>query len=202
MSSNHKNCLAIEDKKVHPDQQYITGLIQGDSAVIHRIFEHFYPQVESYTLNNRGTVEDAKDLFNESLKIVYLQGKDGLQLHSSFIGYFKTICKRRWINELKRRKRFTPEVEDQPEAVSDENLGKSIVEQEKQLLFRKHFQRLPDRCRQMLELSFEGLNYREVSEKIGLNYSFVRRRVNECIQKLMETVKSDPIFRELNNGHE
>lgn len=184
-------------KQVHPDQKYINALVNGESSIIQEIFRLYYQQIEAYVLRNKGTPDDAKDLFNESLKIIYLQGRENLVLNSSFIGYLRTICQRRWINELKRRNRFSPDIEKQQELASEEDVGKNLVEHEKTLLFRRHFNQLPDRCRQILELSFEGLNYREVSEKLDLNYSFVRRRVGECIKNLTAAVKADPVFKEL-----
>ena len=192
------NNLQNEGKKPHPDQKYIIGLVRGDDAIINEIFRQYYPQIEVYVLKNNGNVQDAKDLFNDSLKIIYLQGKKDLILHSSFIGFLKTICKRRWINELKRQKRFTPDVMDQQEPVSEEDFGKDLAEQEKTLLFRKHFKQLPNRCRQILKFSFEEMNYREIAEKLNLNYSFVRRRAGQCIKTLTAAVKADPIFKELN----
>jgi len=189
--------LSKEARQVHPDQKYIAGLVGGDAAVIDEIFRLYYGQIEAYVLKNKGTGDDAKDLFNESLKIIYLQGRENLALNSSFIGYLRTICQRRWINELKRRQRFAPDIEKQPEQETDENLSEALVNQERTLLFRKHFGRLPERCRQILELSFEDFNHREVAEKLGLNYNFVRRRIGECIQQLISTVKEDPIYGEL-----
>lgn len=186
-----------EAKRVHTDQRYITGLVEGDSEVISEIYRLFYHQIEGYVKKNKGTREDAKDLFNESLKIIYLQGRDKLELRSSFGGYLRTICQRRWINHLKRSQRFEPDIEKQAEPQDVGNVIDSLLDQERQILFRKHFNMLPERCRQILEFSFEGLNYREAAEKLKLNYSFVRRRGGECTQQLIESVRKDPVFKEL-----
>lgn len=186
-----------EVKQAHPDQKYINGLVAGDEAVIKEIYQLYYRPLERYVLKNKGTIADAQDLFNDSLKIIYLQGRDDLKLHRSFGGYLRTIYQRRWINQLKRRRKFAPDIEDQAEPPSDDNLLADLVDHERTLLFRKHFGRLPERCRQILELSFEGFNYREAAEKLSLNYSFVRRRAGECIQQLMHSIRKDPIFEEL-----
>ena len=186
-----------EAKQAHIDQRYISGLVEGDSEVIKEIYSLFYAQIETYVKKNKGTRDDAKDLFSEVMKIIYLQGRDGLKLERSFGGYLRTICQRRWINQLKRQQRFDPDIEKQAEPEDDENFTDKLLEQERRLLYRKHFNLLPDRCRQILEFSFQGLNYREVAEKLKLNYSFVRRRGGECTQQLINSVKQDPIFEEL-----
>jgi len=181
----------------HNNQDIVIGLVEGDTKTIQHIYQICYPMIEAYVVKNSGSKEDAKDLFSESLKIIYLQAKKGLKLHSSFQGYLRTICQRRWINELKRREKFTPDIEDQIEPESEDNFWSKIVDAEKVLLFRKHITQLPDRCRQIIELSFEEFNYREIAEKLSLNYSFVRRRAGECISKLTLQIKEDPIYKDL-----
>lgn len=168
-----------------------------DDALITEVYQTYYAGIEQYVRKNRGTAEDARDLFNDALKIIYLQGRDGLQLHTSFGGYLGTICRCRWINELKRRQRFTPDIEDQAEPVAEEDIWANMVAYERKLLYRKHFGQLPERCQQILTLTFEGLNYREVAERLDLNYSFVRRRAGECTKKLTQAIRQDPVFKEL-----
>lgn len=184
-------------KPTHSDQRFVIGLLEGDTKTIQNIYQVFYPLIETFVVKNSGTKEDAKDLFSESLKIIYLQGKEGLELHSSFKGYLRTICQRRWINELKRQEKFTPDIENQIEPETGENFWEKIVDAEKVLLFRKHISQLPERCRQILEFSFEEFNYKEIAEKLNLNYSFVRRRAGECIRQLTLQIKDDPIYKDL-----
>lgn len=182
---------------IHVDQRFIVGLVNGDTKIIQDIYQICYPIIEAYVVKNSGTKEDAKDLFSESLKIIYLQGKEGLELHSSFRGYLRTICQRRWINELKRREKFTPDIEDQLEPDAEDYFWEKMVDAEKLLLFRNHIAKLPGRCRQILELSFEQFNLREIAEQLELNYNFVRRRCSECTNLLFQNIKNDPIYKDL-----
>ena len=168
-----------------------------DRAVIKEIFKEFFPSIKAYVLKNRGTINDAEDLFHESLKIIFLQAQRGLSLQHSFGGFLHTICKRRWINVLNRQSRFKNDIEDQPELAADESMVDDMVADEKQLLFRRHFKKLHARCQEILSLSFEGLNYRKIAEQLEMNYSFVRRRAGECIKGLTDSIKGDPLYDEL-----
>lgn len=181
----------------HPDQKYIDGIRANDSGIVKEIFREFYPSIKAYVLKNRGTENDAEDLFHESLKIIFLQAQGGLILEHSFGGLLHTICKRRWINTLKRQNRFKDDIENQPEPTTNQTVIEDMAAEEKQLLYRRHFKKLHDRCQEILNLSFEGLNYRKIAEQVGLNYSFVRRRAGECIKHLTDSIKGDPLYDEL-----
>jgi len=181
----------------HPDQKYIEGIRAKDGTVIKAIFKEFFPSIKAYVLKNQGTINDAEDLFHESLKIIFLQAQRGLLLQHSFGGFLHTICKRRWINVLNRQSRFKNDIENQPEPTTDQSVIADLIADEKQLLFRRHFKKLHERCQEILSLSFEGLNYRKIAEQLKLNYSFVRRRGGECIKSLTDSIKGDPIYREL-----
>lgn len=183
---------------IHLDQRFIIGLVESNSKIIEEIYSDYYPRIQSYILKNNGTIDDAKDMFNDSLRIIYLQGKnDNLILSKSFGAYLHTICKRRWLNTLTRSKKFTRDIENQTELASDENIGDAMIAHEKTLLFRKHFENLANTCKQILKLSIEGLNLREIAETLKLSYAYLRRARGECEKKLISSVKSDPIFNEL-----
>ena len=100
--------------KPNHEQKYIIGLLEGDDAIIQEIYEKFFPMVETYFLNNKGSVDDAKDFFQNALMIVQKQGKEGLVIEQTFGGYVMRICKLRWINELNRRSRTFFDIDNQP----------------------------------------------------------------------------------------
>jgi len=189
----------VIDKQIvsHPDQVYIDGLVSGDKEVIASIYKEFYPMIDRYVKQNKGQSSDTKDLFSTALKIIFLQAKDGLKIQQSFGAYLRLICKRRWLNILNRRKRMVLDLDNQPEPSVAPDVVKRIEESERKLLFRKHFEKLPERCRQILESTFRGKNYRETAEDLKLNYNFVRRRGKECSELLMENIHLDPLFKEL-----
>lgn len=181
----------------HADQQYIDGLARGDQKVILSIYERYFPMIDTYVRQNRGQTTDAKDLFATALEILHLQARDGLVIRQSFGAYFKLICQRRWLNRLGREKRMVLDLDNQPEPSENAAVINELENHEKKLLFRKHFLRLPDRCQQILELTFAGKNYREAADQLELNYSFVRRRGGECTNQLMKNIQQDPLFLEL-----
>ena len=60
---------------VHPDQMYIEGLANNDSAIIHAIYKKFVPKVVNYIRNNSGDEDKAQDVIQEVMILLFNQAK-------------------------------------------------------------------------------------------------------------------------------
>ena len=88
---------------LHPDQSYIEGLANNDSAIIQSIYKKFVPKVISYIRNNSGDEDKAQDVIQEIMILLFNQAKaKKLQLTCPFDAYFFLLCKRKWLNEIKK----------------------------------------------------------------------------------------------------
>ena len=95
-----------EAKLIHTDQRFITGLLQNDTALVREIYSRFAGKVKAYILKNNGSEDDAADIFQESLIDIYQQAQQKvLQLTCPFEPFLLLVCKRKWLNELKKRGR-------------------------------------------------------------------------------------------------
>lgn len=91
-------------KKIHEDQKYIHGLLENNSFIIQAIYDTFVPKVINYIKQNSGNTTQAKDVVQEVLVTIYNQAKQkGLKLTCPFDAYFFLLCKRKWLNEIKKK---------------------------------------------------------------------------------------------------
>src|SRR3979411_1195526 len=60
---------------IHPDQQYLEGLLHNDTQIVEDIYRRFAPVTKHHVLHNSGSEEDAADIFQESLIDIYNQAK-------------------------------------------------------------------------------------------------------------------------------
>ena len=91
------------------------------SSAAHKALVKLYghlPKVERMVRNNGGTRADAKDLFQDALIILLGKAKEeGFTLNCAIGTYLYAICRNRWMEELRRRGRFTQELtalQDEP----------------------------------------------------------------------------------------
>jgi RNA polymerase sigma factor (sigma-70 family) len=192
----------MTEKNLHPDQMYIDGLLQNNSSIIQSIYKKFVPKVKNYIRTNSGDDDQAQDIIQEVLITIYNQAKtSGLQLSCPFDAYFFLLCKRRWLNELK--KASNKEVTLMDENVSiDESVQEMTFQTEvfddKQSLFDEMFQKLGEKCQEVLKLSFVTKTMEEVAEKLNVTYGYVRKKKSLCTGQLTEMIQQSPRFRSIN----
>jgi RNA polymerase sigma factor (sigma-70 family) len=191
----------MDEKKLHPDQVYIDGLLQNNSSIINAIYKKYVPKVKNYIRTNSGDDDEAQDVIQEVLITIYNQARtSGLQLTCPFDAYFFLLCKRRWLNELK--KSSNKEVTLQDENVSiDESVQEMTFQTEvfddKQSLFDEMFQKLGEKCQEVLKLSFVTKTMEEVAEKLNVTYGYVRKKKSLCTGQLTEMIQQSNRYKSL-----
>jgi RNA polymerase sigma factor (sigma-70 family) len=183
-------------KTIHVDQRYLQGLVENSSTVIREIYERFACKVKSYILKNNGDEEDAADILQEALINIYRQAKNGaLLLSCPFEAFLLLVCKRKWLNELKKRgsKRVTNDLEHVSDTGVDElALSEQIMEQDqKTSLFLAMFEKLGDTCKKIIRISLNGKPQDENAAALGLTHGFFRKKKSECLATLMKYVQAN-----------
>lgn len=191
----------MNDKKLHEDQLYIDGLAKNDSRIIDTIYKKFVPKVKSYIITNSGNVDDANDVVQETLITIYNQAKtSGLQLTCPFDAYFFLLCKRKWLNEL--NKKHNKEVTLTDETVYTNRSTQDLVDEtelfnEKKLVFDTMFEKLGNKCKELLTLSFSIKSLEEVAQKLQVTYAYVRKKKSICTGELTELIQQSERYKQL-----
>ncbi|MEZ0005475.1 RNA polymerase sigma factor (sigma-70 family) [Flavobacterium sp. 28YEA47A] len=191
----------MAEKNIHSDQFYIEGLLQNDSAVITSIYKKFVPKVKNYIRTNSGDDDAAADVVQEVLTIIYHQAKTkGLQLSCPFEAYFFLLCKRKWLNELKKPSNKQVTIDE--DRVSIDELAYELVLQseafdEKQSLFDEMFQKLGEKCQEVLKLSFVLKTMEEVARQLNVTYGYVRKKKSLCTGQLTEMIQQSNRYKSL-----
>ncbi len=191
----------MKEVQVHQDQKYIDGLAQNNSALVQLIYKNFAPKVIYYIRNNSGDYDDAQDVIQEVLVTIYNQAKTkGLQLTCPFDAYFFLLCKRRWLNELKKSSNKEVTIIDD-NVSTDENVQEMTFQtevfDEKQSLFDEMFQKLGEKCQELLKLSFVLKTMEEVAEKLNVTYGYVRKKKSLCTGQLTEMIQQSGRYKSI-----
>lgn len=187
---------------MHADTHYIQSLLENDHRGIAGIYSRFAARIERFVCANSGTADDACDIFQEALiAITRLARRPGFVLTCPFEAYLYMVCRGKWFNELKRRRRAAvtiSETEGFKEEVDAGLLADStLIESERDRLFRRFFDQLTENCRNLLKLSWTGISMEEVSINLGISYAYARKRKSECIAQLTEWIQASPEFSTL-----
>ena len=105
--------------KAEPNEQaLLKGLAQNDAKAIETIYRNNFKMIQSFVLNNNGTYDDARDIFQEAMIVLYENSKlDTFVLTSQIKTYVYSICRRLWLKRLQQINRFATKVENLEETI-------------------------------------------------------------------------------------
>jgi RNA polymerase sigma factor (sigma-70 family) len=135
------------------EQALLKGLAQNNREAIETIYNQHYKMVQTLVLNNSGSLEDAKDIFQEAIIVLYEKTKSGSFVLNCLIKtYVYSVSRRIWLKRLQQMQRFTPEVNNTEEMVAVED-DMEVHEQRNAefQLMEKAMSGLGEPCKSLLE---------------------------------------------------
>ncbi|OBX23717.1 MULTISPECIES: RNA polymerase sigma factor [Bizionia] len=191
----------MSQKIIHEDQKYIEGLVQNNPFIIQSIYDTFAPKIINYIKLNNGNEANAKDVIQETIITIYNQAiEKDLKLTCPFDAYFFLLCKRKWLNQLKKtgHKEVTinEEVLSKDDDAQELTFETTLFEQQHEL-FTVMFQKLGKGCKDLLKATFKIKSMEEVAESLGVTYAYARKKKSLCIGKLTKMVQESPRFNNL-----
>lgn len=174
-----------------PDSQelgLLTGLARNDRNAIEVIYSRHFGMVQSLITNNNGSSEDARDIFQEAMIVLYQKSRTPeFELQCQLKTYLYSVCRRLWLKRLNAMQRYVPEMNGAEELVPVEN---EIEEHEKKNvefeMMEKAMVGLGEPCRSLLEAFYvEKKSMNEIAEDFGYtNPENAKNQKYKCLLRL------------------
>jgi RNA polymerase sigma factor (sigma-70 family) len=104
------------------EQLLLKGLVNNDSKAIDTIYKDNFNMVQAFILNNNGTYDDARDIFQEAILTLYEKAKsESFVLTCQIKTYVYSVCRRLWLKRLQQMGRFAIQMEGFEETVQVED---------------------------------------------------------------------------------
>ncbi len=192
----HQKSLPIDSKKMI--NKNLVELFENRKK-LDSLYQRLFPSIENHVLNNSGSTQDAKDIFQESLIVAYKKVlKPGFELSASIETFIYSIAKNKWLDILRSTKRVTKMTIDGSE---DDLIDEILLEEDRRRLFKTHFRKLSEGCKSLFEHFFKGMSMENIATSLNLaSAGYVRKKKHLCQEKLIEAIKNDPLYKELTNG--
>ncbi|EDP94409.1 sigma-70 family RNA polymerase sigma factor [Kordia algicida OT-1] len=181
------------------NEDCIRKFIDGDAAFLKQLYAKNYFGVEAYILKNSGTKEQARDVFQHGLLVLYtLLKKEKLQI-SNFDNYLFTVCKNFWIKQSSQNSvtklNTVTLVDESPD------LASFHIEQLQWNLFKEKLESLKETCKTIIKLTLAKVSYAEISKKLKFsNENAARQKAFRCKTKLFKMIQADVRFKKLKNN--
>jgi RNA polymerase sigma factor (sigma-70 family) len=175
----------------------IEGIRNQDKAVLKKLYVDYFPFIKRFVLNNSGSEQDAKDVFQEGIIITYRKIKSGtFELSSSFKTYIYGVCRFVWIKQLsKNQEDFKNQhLFTEYEGIQDITVDE-YEENEQYKLYQTHFKRLSQDCQKIMTLFLNKVPMKDIAEEMGIDsIQFAKRKKYKCKEQLVKYIKSDPNY--------
>lgn len=182
------------------DNSSLQLLLRGDTKTLSTLYQESFPSIKQLILQNSGQIEDAEDVFQEALVVLYRKLKsNSLTLNCTISTYIYAICRNMWLDRLRRAGKEIGTLDgDQNIVAIGQDIVEIIYQNDRYLLYQKHFQEISEGCQKLLKLFLEGKSMRLITEKMGFSSeSYTRKRKFNCKEKLIKKIKADPLYDEL-----
>ena len=189
-------------QKDYSGQEKLLKAIQAnDEGVLKNLYKENFHKTEHYILTNSGSIDEAKDIFQEAFVTVWENVQDNKFVpknQSALNGYLYTIAKNKWLNHLNSvRYKKTNSYENHVQTLSNKKtIEDDIFKEEnnnKMDDVTSAFETLGDACQKLLSVFYyDNKSLRDISKLLNITEASARNKKYRCIEKLRTLVlKSD-----------
>jgi RNA polymerase sigma-70 factor (ECF subfamily) len=160
-------------------------LRQGDEAAFDTIFREWYPSL----VRSAESIVRSRAVAEEVVQDVMLElwrRRESLAKDSSPQAYLFQSTRNRALNHIRHER---VEQKSEPELIRQTEISASahsqLVEEEIEVALRAAVSELPDRCREVFELSrTHGLKYAEIATTLGISVKTVEAQMGKALRSL------------------
>jgi len=173
---------------VPTDREVVLGILNDSEDALNRLYIGYYPMVLQFILNNNGDEDDAKDVYQEAIIILYNKIKGGdFELSSKLKTYIYSVCRRIWLRKLSQNSKKTNSVSDFEDIVAVE--VDVEYHEEKDIQFEKMgsaLLNLGEPCKTIIQdFYINNLSMQDICEKFGYtNTDNAKTQKYKCLQRL------------------
>ncbi len=166
----------------------LEGLAASDKKAIETIYKENYNMVQALIINNNGSADDAKDIFQEAMIVLYEKVRSGtFELNCQIKTYVYSVSRRLWLKKLQQQNRYSSQVESLESEVPVEE---EIEDHEKRNIefemMDKAIISLGEPCKSLLEAYYlQKKNMQEIAASFGYtNADNAKNQKYKCLMRL------------------
>lgn len=171
------------------EQGTLERLQTGDQDALVELYNANFAMVRNYVVKNNGVVEDAEDLLQDALVVLWQNvRKPGFELTSKISTYVMAVCKNLWLKQLSRSGRMMGEELIKPQMHSENHSEGREMDLKK---IHDALDELGETCRNILVMFyFDGYDMDTIAKSLNFNNSdTAKAKKYQCFKKLEEIVK-------------
>ena len=166
----------------------LEGLALNERQAIETIYREHYAMIQAFILNNSGSPDEAKDIFQEAMIVLYEKAVSrSFELNCLLKTYLYSVCRRLWLKRLQQIQRFhymegnmeeTVQVEEELEHHEKRNADFDLME--------KALGSIGEPCKSLLEAYYmQKKNMQDIAAGFGYtNADNAKTQKYKCLMRL------------------
>lgn len=166
----------------------LQGLARNDKKAVETIYRENYSVIQSLIINNNGTADDAKDIFQEAMIVLYEKARSGhFELSCQIRTYVYSVSRRLWLKRLQQASRYNGDIGNSDGIVPvEEDIEEHTRRDAEFEMMEKAIQNLGEPCKSLLEAFYlQKKNMQEIASSFGYtNAENAKTQKYKCLMRL------------------
>ena len=181
------------------EKETLKGLAQNDKQAIEAIYRANYAMIQSFILNNSGSPDDARDIFQEAMIVLFEKARtESFELSSQIKTYIYSVCRRLWLKRLQQMSRYTGNLDNIEETIPvEEELESHEKRNADFILMETAMSKIGEPCKSLLDAYYiQKKHMQEIAADFGYtNADNAKTQKYKCLMRLKKL-----FFAQYKNG--
>ena len=177
----------------------LKGLAANDKLAIETIYRDNYAMIQAFILNNSGSHDDARDIFQEAMIVLFEKARtETFELSSQLKTYIYSVCRRLWLKKLNQMNRYSGRLDNMEETIPvDEDMELHEKRDTDFTLMENAMSKIGEPCKSLLDAYYiQKKHMQEIAADFGYtNADNAKTQKYKCLMRLKKL-----FFAQYKNG--
>ncbi|MEO5682112.1 MAG: sigma-70 family RNA polymerase sigma factor [Chitinophagaceae bacterium] len=170
------------------EKELLKGLAKSDKKAAETIYTNNYNMVQALIINNNGSADDARDIFQETMIVLYEKARSGtFELNCQLKTYIYSVSRRLWLKRLQQLQKYGGRLENMEETVPvEEDMDNHQQLNDQFKAMEKSMLNLGEPCKSLIEAYYlQKRNMTEIAGSFGYtNADNAKNQKYKCLMRL------------------
>lgn len=185
-------CMVVDSSPGKKFYEIFHAVKNNDGQALKQVYHDNYKPVEQYILQNSGTRDDARDIYQEAFVAVWRNiqlEKFSPQHEGSLSAYILQVSKNKWISQLRSAaNKNTISLDHHPADNAEETLQE---DNHHIAMVALQFKKLGDNCRELLSrFYYKKESLKNIGSSFNWTEATAKNNKYRCLEKLRNLLKN------------
>lgn len=187
------------------EKALLTGLAVSDKKAVETIYKENFNMVQALIINNNGSADDAKDIFQEAIIVLYEKVRSGsFELNCQIKTFVYSVSRRLWLKRLQQQNRYADPGDSMEQVVAvEEDLEAHEQRNNEFEMMERAINNLGEPCKSLLEAYYlQKQNMQAIAARFGYtNADNAKNQKYKCLNRLKKIFFTDYKNGNSDGGH-